>query len=53
MRRERMTRFSIYVTETFVTRGARHASFMLLILPNHEEFVSARECVVLKLTSKI
>ena len=33
MTRERMARFRPYVTEVFVTRGARHARFELLILP--------------------
>ena len=33
MTRERMARFRPYVTKVFVTRGARHARFELLILP--------------------
>ena len=53
MTRERMTRFRPYVTEVFVTRGARHARCELLILPNHEELACTRECVELKLISKI
>lgn len=53
MTRERMTRFRPYVTEVFVTRGAFHARYELLILPNHEELSCTREHVELKLTSKI